>query len=330
MKTVVTGGAGFIGSNLVRKLLDQGREVIIADEFSRGRARNLADLQIKPSDVGSKTSFKKIDLKDFQQAKKVTAGADSVFHLAARIGNITYLHNNYDDELQALLANLTIDASVFRACLENSVKKLVFASSAAVYPIDAQNKSYDVVISEDMLTSRDPDGGYGWAKLMGEIELQWMRGIDIGIARIFNVYGENSHTGGNSHVVIDLMKKVLLDPNQQIIVWGDGKQSRDFLHVSDCVDALIKLEEKNTKPPMIVNIGSGVPTTICVLAQKIVELSGQKMQIVYDISKPVGPLSRTADTTRAQTKLEWKPRIGLDEGLRRTFNWLIKRLKSGY
>lgn len=122
MKTVVTGGAGFIGSNLVRKLLDQEREVIIADDFSRGSTQNLADLKIKPGDVGNKSEFTKIDLKDYQQAKNITMETDSVFHLAARIGSINFLHGNNYNELEALQSNLTIDANVFKACLENGVK----------------------------------------------------------------------------------------------------------------------------------------------------------------------------------------------------------------
>ena len=110
MKTVVTGGAGFIGSNLVRKLLDQGREVVIADDFSRGSIQNLLDLGIPASDIGLGTVDRVIDLTDFQQALKVIQGAEAVFHLAARIGSIDYLHGSDTNELEALQLNLLIDA----------------------------------------------------------------------------------------------------------------------------------------------------------------------------------------------------------------------------
>lgn len=325
MNTVVTGGAGFIGSNLVRKLLDQGRMVTIADDFSRGAIQNLIDLNIKPNNLGQKSNFLKVDLKDYKQACKAIQGAESVFHLAARIGSINYLHGSNTKELEALLTNLVIDANVFKACHENGIKKLIYASSVAVYPIDIQNTSYSVVMSEDGLTCNKPEGGYGWAKLMGEIELQLMSGIDTGVARIFNIYGKNSHVGENPHVVIDLMRKTMLHPKEPLIVWGNGKQFRDFLHVSDCVEALLKLEEKASSPAVIVNIGSGVPTSIGTIAEKVVALSGKDIKIIYDHGKPVGPLSRTADISKARVLLSWYPAITLDDGLRLTYNWLKKK-----
>lgn len=328
MKTLVTGGAGFIGSNLVRKLLDEGRDIIIADDYSSGSFQNLANLDVKPKDIEYDLATSINDLRDYGTVTKLVRKVDTVFHLAARIGNITYLHGNDNNELQALMTNLTIDANVFRACMENGVKKLIFASSAAVYPVNIQNMSYEVVLSEDMLTSHDPDGGYGWAKLMGETELQWMKGMGIGIARIFNVYGRNSKTDSQSHVVIDLMKKVLMYPREPFIIWGDGRQSRDFLYVSDCVDSLIKLEEKSTCPPVVVNVGSGEATTISTLAEKIVQTSGKKVQITYDSSKLVGPLSRTADLKKTKAILDWNPKIDLDEGLARTYDWLKKKSTS--
>ena len=339
MKTVVTGGAGFIGSHLVRRLLNEGREVIITDDFSRGNKLNLLDL-------GIQIDCQKIDLRDFAQTLKVTQGAEVVFHLAARVGSVEALHGSEMSELEALQTNLLIDANVFKACLENKVRRLVYASSVSVYPIDLQ-RCPNAVLSEDDLrlpqsqpwpselepsTSDighriiDPEGGYGWAKLMGEIQLGWMDCIDIGIARIFNIYGENGELGKTAHVVPALISKAILYPEKEFIVWGDGEQSRDFLYVSDCVDALIELEKKASNPPIIVNIGSDKAITIGSLAEKIVEISGKDIKITYDPTRPVGPLSRTADISKARALLGWEPRIDSDEGLRRTYVWAEKRL----
>ena len=174
----------------------------------------------------------------------------------------------------------------------------------------------------------DPDGGYGWAKVMGEIQLGWMKGIDIGIARIFNIYGENQDLGEAAHVVPALIRKAILYPKEEFIVWGDGKQSRDFLYASDCADALLKLEEKASNPPITINVGSDKTVTIGLLAEKIVKLSGKYIKVVYDPTKPVGPRSRTADITKAKALLKWKPRIDLDEGLRRTYAWAEKTVKG--
>ena len=329
MKTVVTGGTGFIGSHLVENLLKQNKEVIVTSDLSRLGSENLSSLGIKPSDI----ELRRADLSDYHQALKAIEGADSIFHLAARVGSLEYLHGSQLAELVALQTNLIIDANVFKACLENEVKKLVYASSCAVYPM-ARQYSLGAVFSEDDLElqpearlSMSPDGGYGWAKLMGEIELGWMKDIDIGIARIFNIYGENEPLREKAHVIADLIHKAILYPQQEFIVWGDGRQSRDFLYVSDCVDALSQLEKRASNPPITVNIGSGEAVSIGTIAEKVAELSGKDIKIAYDSTRSVGPISRTADITRATTLLNWQPKVSLDDGLRYTYAWVEKRLK---
>lgn len=327
MKTVVTGGTGFIGSHLVKRLVDEGREVLVASDFSRLGTENLTNL-------GIEVECQNVDLRDYNQALRMIEGAETIFHLAARVGSIEYLHGTEMSELVALQTNLVIDANTFRACLEKNVKKIVYASSVAVYPMHTQYSSGAVFSEGDLILEREtqdvvsPDGGYGWTKLMGEIQLGWMNDIDIGIARLFNIYGENEPLGEKAHVIADLIRKAILYPQDEFIVWGNGKQSRDFLYVSDCVDALLQLEGKASNPPITVNIGSGEPASIGTIAEKVAGLSGKDIKIVYDPTKPVGPLSRTADTSKAKTLLRWEPKIGLDEGLRRTYTWIERRLKE--
>jgi len=320
LKTIVTGGAGFIGSHLVKRLLDLGREVVIIDDYSMGSRSNLDDL-------GIQVNIRRIDARDFTPVRDIIQGAETVFHLAARVGNINYLHGSPRNELLALQTNLAIDANVFRACLENNVKKLVFASSSAVYPIDMQQQA-DVVLSPDSLRYYNPEGGYGWSKLLGEIQLGWMPAVASGIARIFNCYGENLHLGEHTHAIPDLMRKAIRHPLDDFIVWGDGKQSRDFLYVSDCVDALLELEKKAGYPPLIVNVGSGKPVTVASIAENIVKISGKNMTIVYDPARPVGPFSRTADISQTKARLDWEPRVDFYEGLSRTYAWVESRLKK--
>ena len=339
MKTVVTGGTGFIGSNLVQKLLDQGRDVVIADDFSRGSLQNLLDLNIQPSDIGLKVSDSAIDLRDYAQARGIIQGAETVFHLAARIGSIDYLHGSDTNELEALQSTLIIDANVFRACLESNVRKVVYASSAAVYPVSIQYRS-GVILPENLfdlsqkqagINGKDyseinPDGGYGWSKIMGEIQLGWMSHIDVGIARFFNVYGKNQDLVRAVHAIPSLFLKAIRYPQEEFTVWGNGQQSRDFLYVADCMDALLQLEKRASNPPIIANIGSGKTVSIGTIAEKVVELSGKDIKIIYDPAKPVGPLSRTADITKARALLDWEPRVNLDEGLNRTYFWIQRRL----
>src|SRR3990172_1242937 len=179
-RCLVTGGAGLIGSHLVKALLDEGREVIIADDFSRGSLQNLLDLGVSVKPVH-------LDLRNYQETLEIIDGVEAVFHLAARVGSVEALHSTDMGELLALQTNLVIDANVFRACLQTGVKKLVYASSVSVYPMELQ-KSPNAVLREDDLRFASPEGGYGWAKLMGEMQLQWMTGIRVGIARLFNIY----------------------------------------------------------------------------------------------------------------------------------------------
>lgn len=308
MRTVVTGGSGFIGSHLVKRLRQLGRQVTVA---SLGAGAD------------------SVDLADYGQVCRAIAGAESVFHLAARVGSLEYLHGTGAAELGALQTNLVIDANVFTACRENGVKKLVYASSCAVYPMDRQSSGGAVFPETELVlpgaTSLNPDGGYGWAKVTGELQLGWTRGIAIGIARIFNVYGENEPLDERAHVIGDLARKAVLYPRVEFRVRGSGEQSRDFLYVSDCIEALIMLEAAATTPAITVNIGSGRATTIREIAQTIAIISGKGITPVFDPSLPAGPASRTADIGRARAWLGWQPETGLEEGLRRTYRWAEKR-----
>jgi GDP-D-mannose 3',5'-epimerase len=317
MKTVVTGGAGFIGSHLVKRLLAEGRDVVVADDFSRGSRLNLADL-------GVDVDCEKINLRNYEKAVGVIDGADSVFHLAARVGSVEYLHASDASELLTLQSNLVIDANVFRACLEKNVKKIIFASSVSVYPIDMQQRQ-DAVFSEEDLSYVNPEGGYGWAKLLGEIQLSWMKDAKISIPRIFNAYGECGEIGKTSQVIPALITKAILFPSKDFVVWGTGEQTRCFIHISDCIEALMLLEKKAANPPLIVNVGSDQQVPISQIAEKIVALSGKIIPIKYDPSSYVGPISRIPDISKIRS-LGWRPKVDLDEGLKRTYAWVEKRM----
>ena len=334
MKTIITGGAGFIGSHLVKKLIEKGREVVVLDDLSSGSLENLFNLGLKPPDF----EFKKIDLTNYHQTLEALKGGDVVFHLAARIGGIKYLHESESVELLTLQANLAIESNVFRACAERKIKKIIYPSSAAVYPLDKQY-SFGAIFSEDDFSldsknqdqrfrfrmSINPDGGYGLAKLMGELQLNLMKNIKVGIARLFNIYGVNEPLGEKSHAISDLIRKAINYPKEKFIVWGDGKQTRDYVYVSDCTDTLLKLEEKiSQESPLTVNIGSGKATSIKEIAEKIIEISGKNIRPIYDPKKPVGPLSRTANIAKAKTLLNCQPKVSIEEGLKRTYYWIRK------
>jgi GDP-D-mannose 3',5'-epimerase len=279
MRTVVTGAAGFIGANLVRRLLGLGRDIRCVDNISRGKSTNLEGL---PVDIVY------ADLRLYDQALKAVDGATVVYHLAARVGSIDFLHGSSKAELEALQSNLAIDVNVFRACNEVEVRRIVYASNVSVYPIDRQQR-LGAVFKEEDIYPVNPEGGYSWAKLMGEIQLGMMEKCRSAVARIFNAYGEYCEYEGTAQVVPALIRKAIQYPGEEFVVWGDGSQTRNLIYIQDCIDALLKMEEKASYPPLILNVGNEKTTTIRELAETIVKVSGKRIEIRYDKSMSVGP-----------------------------------------
>ena len=319
MKTVVTGGAGFIGANLVRALLKEGREIRAIDNVSRGSSKNLEELPIE---------IVHADLRSYEQTSAALRGADCVYHLAARVGSVDFLHGGKAAELEALQSNVAIDTNVFRACIETNVEKIVYASSVSVYPIDLQDR-VGTRFSEQYTHPINPEGGYGWAKLLGEIQLDLMEKCKSAAARIFNAYGEyNAFEKKTAQVVPALVRKAINYPSEDFVVWGDGNQTRNLIYIGDCIEALLKMEERASYPPLILNIGNPKTVTIRELAETVVKVSSKPIEMKFDSSKPVGPLSRIPDISRAERELNWEPKISLEEGLGKTYNWMSWQLST--
>jgi nucleoside-diphosphate-sugar epimerase len=316
--TVVTGGAGFVGANLIRALLKRGRKVIATGNSSGGIGANLRGLPLKVLPV---------DLRDYSQAREVFEGSDCVYHLAAWIGGIEHLHDSKGAELRTLQSNLAIDTNVIRACIEFNVSRFVYASSVSVYPINIQ-RGRNALFAEEDVAPINPEGGYGWAKLIGEIQLDLAESLKSGIARIFNIYGEYCKLGKTAHVVPSLIRKAINYPSEPFIVWGDGTQTRNFMYIHDCIEALLKLEEHASYPPLKVNLGNPDTVTIKQLAETIVSISGKNIKVTFDPTKPVGPLSRIPDIRRAEQTLGWKPTTPLRAGLERTYEWAEQFINS--
>ena len=316
MKTVVTGAAGFIGANLVRALLHKGREVRAVDNVSRGSASNLDGLKLEVAQA---------DLRDWNQAKAAIEGADVLYHLAAKVGSINYLHGSNLAELDALQSNLAIDTNVFRAAKEFGVSKVVYASSVSVYPIKEQTK-LNVRFREEDTEPIGPEGGYGWAKLLGEIQLTMME-TNAAAARIFNAYGEFNEYGETAQVVPALIRKAINYPREEFVVWGDGSQTRNLVYIGDVIEALIRMEGKASNPPLILNIGNERTVTVGELANMVVKTTRKEVEIQFDHSKPVGPLSRIPDITRARRAIDWVPKISVEDGIRLTYEWMLNETK---
>jgi GDP-D-mannose 3',5'-epimerase len=320
-RVAVTGGAGFLGSHIARRLIQDGHEVSIIDDFSSGSMDNLRDL-------GADPACKKGDLKDYGFAKESLRGADEVFHFAAEVGSVAYLHGSQERELATFQANVVIDSNVFRACRELGVGKVIYASSVSVYPFDKQQGSHVKFKEEDAERRVNPEGGYGWSKVVAEKQLAMAEGTAWGVARIFHAYGRNIYLRPDrSQVIASLMSKAIRFPEEEFVVWGDGTQRRCFVYIDDALDALFRLRDHVAKKGnLTVNVGTTEEHSVKELAEMIVELSGKKIKMRFDRSKPTGALNRMPDLTKVKKILGWEPKTRFSDGLRSTYEWAQTRI----
>ena len=319
-EVMVTGGASFIGSHLADDLVKLGAKVTVLDNLSGGKKENLSESLDKINFINKDLEYSKLNdlLKHFE-------GIDLVFHLAAVHGGRGYIDTHPAD----ICSNLAIDHHVYEAAYRAGVEKVVFASSACVYPPKLQ-KDYDsdYLLREEDCTISDlskplsADLEYGWAKLMGEIQLNaYIRqyGLKGCSLRFVTAYGPREN---ETHAIIALIYKSFEKMNPYVI-WGTGEQSRDFTYVTDIVKGCILAAEKVDDGTSI-NLGTGRRFKLKAVANEIFDLMGFSPKIEYDTSKPTGVVSRALDTNRAKRLLGWKPDVSLEDGLQKAIDWYVK------
>jgi nucleoside-diphosphate-sugar epimerase len=330
----VTGGAGFIGSHLVDRLIDLGAVVTIADNFSKGSLSNVFEVW-KNNQLSFDRQFNsqrihagdhtlvRCDLTDKHHVKDIVSDQEVLIHLAATIGGRGYIDTHPADCCQTF----AINHNVFEAALHAGVDRVHYASTACVYPMSLQSE-YDstyLLREEDALKDgwAGCDREYGWAKFMGEMELQAFHkqyGLKCSISRYVTAYGEREN---DTHAIIALIRKAV-EERDPYVVWGNGEQDRDFTYVSDIVDGTLLGTERITDGTPI-NLGTSIRYKIKDVAFKILKLTDHNpKQMVFDTSKPTGVISRALDNSRANQLLGWRPKVGLDEGLERTISWYRK------
>jgi nucleoside-diphosphate-sugar epimerase len=314
-RVLVTGGASFIGSALVARLIEYGAQVSVADDLSSGRLENIAPFL----DAG-RIAFHRGDLRESSFARECVAGQDVVFHLAADHGGRGYV----DTHQAACAGNLLLDGNVFRACVEASVSKIVYASSGCVYPNHLQqDASEELYLQEPQVgPPYDADNTYGWAKLMGEMTLRALAreaGINCVSCRYFTVYGEG---GVENHAIIALIARARAaqDPYE---VWGTGEQIRNWTYVGDIVAGTIRAAEVVSDGTAI-NLGTTERVRVIDAVHQIFAIAGYTPTLRFRPDMPVGPTNRVADNTLARTLLGWTPKVPFHEGLRRTMDWYYK------
>ena len=318
---IVTGGAGFIGSALVGRLVAAGNKVKVIDSLWRGKLENLLDEHGQPV-IDLRTDFVQADLCDYHNCLEHIRNAEIVYHLADVVGGIDFVFAN---ESFVFRQNMLINSNVFRACALNGVTKCIYVGTACSYPQHIQNKEGLNTFKEEEAYPANPESGYGWSKLMGEYEatlLAKQGAFKLGLLRLHNVYGPGATCDPRySQAIPALIRKALIYPEQEFVVWGSGAQYRDFVYIDDVIEGLLSVADKGLDCGAI-QLGSGLPTTIRQIAETVVALSGKQISIRYDTSKPEGDFGRVAICAKAQSILQWTPKVSLRTGLEATYKWI--------
>ena len=327
-QALITGGAGQIGSALVERLVQEGARVRVVDNLWRGSKEYLLDGSGKPI-IDLDKDFMDLDLRELENCKKAMNEIDTVFHLADVVAGITFV---FDNQPFVYRSNTMINSNIFHTAARSGVEQLVYAGAACAYPHEKQNDPNHPLFKEVDMYPANPESAYGWSKLMGEYECELYsksKLLNAAILRLHNVYGPNSDLSPErSQVIPATIRKAIRYPNERFVIWGDGKQNRSFVYVSDVVEALTLAAEKGlSKGP--IQIGTDKKTTIEEIADTVIRISG-KNNIVkeHDLTKPVGDMGRAADCTLAANILKWQPRVSMEEGLSRTYEWAFQYLKS--
>ncbi len=321
---LVTGGAGMIGSNLVKDLRSRGHRVLVADNLWRGRLENLLDCQGRPV-INLRRDFYRLDLRNAGALERIRIRPDVVVHLADIVAGIGYVFRN---EGQIFRDNLLINTHTFAWVRKIRPRILVYVGTACSFPQKLQMSRKARALREEQLYPAQPESAYGWSKLMGTYEADLLgreTGIRVSNLIFHNVYGTPCDVGPRSQVIPALALRAVRYPREPFVVWGSGKQGRAFLHVDDAVRAIRAAMGRGFGVGPI-QIGPGHCTSIRQIAETMVKISGKKIKIRYDRSKPEGDQARCADFSKARKVLGWHPKLHLEEGLGELYRWVENKM----
>jgi nucleoside-diphosphate-sugar epimerase len=316
-KIVVCGGGGFIGGHMVADLLCQGKRVCSVD--------------VKPFEewfqMFSEAESLQLDLRDSESCERAVADVDLVYNLAADMGGMGFIENN-----KALcMLSVLINTHLLMAAKDAGVERFFYASSACVYAADKQTDPDVTALKEGDAYPAMPEDGYGWEKLFSERMCRHFLedfGITTRVARYHNVYGPyGTYDGGREKAPAAICRKVIeakLSGRHEIEIWGDGKQTRSFQWIDDCVRGTQMIMNGDYAEPL--NLGSSELVTINQLVDIVEDIAGLKLKRNYNPSAPKGVNGRNSDNTLIQKIFGWEPSTRLRDGLERTYRWIYDQM----
>lgn len=305
MKYLVTGGAGFIGSNIVDELIRRGHEVTVLDDLSSGKTANL-EL------VASRVRFIRGTITDLDTAKSACEGVDYVIHLAAR----TSVPKSVKDPIETNQVNIGGTLNVLVAARDAEVKRIVYAASSAAYGETPTLPKVETMQAE-------PISPYGVTKYVGELYARVfgkVYGLEFACLRYFNVFGPRQDpASAYSGVLSQFMLAVL--QGRSPVIYGDGEQSRDFIYIENVVDLTLRAAETRGASGVVLNGGTGQRITLNEVVRQLGELTGRKIVANYAPPREGDIRDSQADISLARQTLGYEPRVQFSEGLRRTWEW---------
>jgi len=317
-RVLIAGAGGFIGSHLVNRLKREGCWV-------RG-----VDLKYPEFNETEADDFVIGDLRDQYLCRQVVdMRFDEVYQFAADMGGAGFVFTGDNDA--AIMHNSgLINLNLLDTCYKRNIKRIFYSSSACIYPEYNQMDPNNPKCSEDSAYPAAPDSEYGWEKLFSErLYLSYYKnyGIEVRIARYHNVFGpEGTWRGGREKAPAAICRKVAMaDDGGEIEAWGDGRQTRSFLYIDECLEGTTRLTRSNFPGPL--NIGSEEMVTIDQLIQMITKISGKKLSIRY-IPGPQGVRGRNSDNRLIRERLDWAPSMRLEEGLSLTYSWIEAQVRK--
>jgi nucleoside-diphosphate-sugar epimerase len=313
-RLLITGAGGFIGHHLVKYLVAKGYWV-------RG-------VDLKHPDYGQSPAheFQVVDLRNPEGCLAATRDIGQVYHLAADMGGIGYIKV---ERAKIARNNTTMNVQILEAARLNNIKRFLFSSSACVYPQYLQKGADIRPLREDDAWPADPEDGCGLEKLYMEKLCQYYTedyGLETRVVRFHNVYGPlGSYDGGKDKAPAAICRKIAhAAPGGTIDVWGDGRQTRSFMYVSDCAEGLHRLMQSDCRIPL--NLGSDMLVTIDELVAIVARLAGKKIKIRHNRAMPQGVRARNSDSALLRHILGWEPQVSLTEGLMLTYAWIAQQV----